>query len=131
GRSNARGDTSGTISGKRALSAAGGAPEVSVVGQTRIAPFVLRSSKVSHDERSGAASKNSEGRLGAPIAIRAAVRGSPATIGSGAPRRRWELSSKNCAIARAGWVMFSAIPIHRSADMGQTGSRGRTKHQTT
>jgi hypothetical protein len=53
-RSNARG-TSGTRSGKRSLMPGGGAPAVSVVGQTTIAPLVLTVSAVTHGERSGAA----------------------------------------------------------------------------
>ena len=63
---------------------AGGAPAVSVVGQTTIPPFALMSSIVTHGERSGVASSNRLGRPDAPNATRAAVRGSPATIGAGA-----------------------------------------------
>ena len=67
---------------------AGGVPAVSVVGQTTIAPLALTSSSVTQGERSGAASRNRLGRLGAPSAINAAVRGSPATTRNGMPVRR-------------------------------------------
>src|SRR5207302_9674550 len=86
GRSNARG-TSETIAGKRAFISGGGVPDVSVVGQTMIAPLDLTSFMLTHGERSGVASRNTLGRLGAPIATSSAVRGSPATIGNGAPMR--------------------------------------------
>ena len=42
------------------------------------------------------------GRLGAPSPMRAAVRGSPVTIGSGLPKRRAKPSEKNRAIGSAG-----------------------------
>ena len=69
-------------------------PAVSVVGQTTIAPFLRTSSMVTQGVRSGVASRKRLGRLGAPSEISAAVRGSPATTGSGVPVRRWKLSEK-------------------------------------
>mgnify|MGYP001447652894 CR=1 FL=1 len=74
GRSKARGGTSGTSSGNRALMSDGGAPAVSVVGQTMIAPFVRTSSNVTHGVRSGVASSSRLGRLGEPEDVARAVR---------------------------------------------------------
>src|SRR6266480_575926 len=65
GRANARG-SSGTRSGKRSLITAGGVPAVSVVGHTTIAPLVFMASGVTHGDRSGAVSRKTLGRLGAP-----------------------------------------------------------------
>src|SRR5262249_57363131 len=106
--------TSGTRFGNRSLISAGGVPAVSVVGQTTIAPWLLIASGVTHGERSGVASRKRLGRLGAPSAISAAVRGSPVTIFSGAPVRRSKLSEKKRAIACAGYVTLRSTLSHGS-----------------
>ena len=62
----------------------GGVPAVSVVGQTTIAPLLRTSSKVTQGERSGVASKNRLGRLGAPSEIK---RGGPRIAGDDLQRR--------------------------------------------
>src|SRR5262249_61791911 len=83
--------------------------------QTTIAPLLLIASGVTHGERSGVASRKTLGRLGAPSAISAAVRGSPVTIFNGAPVRRSKLSEKKRAIACAGYVTLRSTLTHRRA----------------
>ena len=104
GRSNARG-TSGTRSGKRSLIAAGGVP-----GGIGRRPDHDRALALDRRRASPTASARAWrrdralGRLGAPSATSAAVRGSPATICSGVPVRRSKLSEKKRAMALAGCI---------------------------
>ena len=100
-RSKARG-TSGTRPGNLSFSPAGGVPAVSVVGHARTAPFDLSASMLTHGERSGAALRKRLGRLDAPSAIRAAVRGSPPTICNRIAVRRSKFSEKKRAMAWTG-----------------------------
>ena len=104
----------------------GGAPTVSLVGHTMTAPLRRTSSNVTHGVRSGVASRNRLGRLGAPSEISAAVRGSPATTASGVPVRFWKLSAKNCAIWRIGLLTLRSTPTQGSANTATTASTGGT-----
>ena len=89
----------------------GGVGDVSAVSQTTTAPFLRMSSAVTQGVRAGSASENTLGRLGAVSAIKAAVRGSPVTMASFSPVRRWKLSAKNSPMALAGSAIFKSVPI--------------------